>query len=84
MSFSQRAEHILDRSILHPIELDTNRLQDQKLENIHNNPVEAGWVDDPGSYIYSRTNTRSSLFSEAYFLKRRLACFSNTEIDFTL
>jgi REP element-mobilizing transposase RayT len=37
----------------HPIELDTNRLQDQKLEYIHNNPVEAGLVDDPKSYIYS-------------------------------
>jgi hypothetical protein len=37
----------------HPIELDTNRLQDQKLEYIHNNPVKAGWFDDAGSYIYS-------------------------------
>lgn len=37
----------------HPIELSTNNLMDQKLEYIHNNPVEAGIVDRPESYLYS-------------------------------
>ena len=37
----------------HPIELSTNQLMDQKLAYIHNNPVEAGIVDEPESYLYS-------------------------------
>ena len=37
----------------HPIELSTNFLMDQKLAYIHNNPVEAGIVDEPESYLYS-------------------------------
>ena len=37
----------------HPVELSTNFLMDQKLAYIHNNPVEAGIVDEPGSYLYS-------------------------------
>ncbi|MTI19869.1 transposase, partial [Fulvivirga sp. RKSG066] len=31
----------------HPIQLDTNELMDQRLEYVHNNPCEAGFVDDP-------------------------------------
>ena len=37
----------------HPVELSTNFLMDQKLAYIHNNPVEAGIVDESGSYLYS-------------------------------
>ena len=37
----------------HPIELDSNKLMDQKLEYIHNNPVEEGIVDVPEEYLYS-------------------------------
>lgn len=50
---SNNVRHQFWRQDNHPIELDTNQLQDQKPEYIHNNPVKAGWVDDPGSYIYS-------------------------------
>lgn len=36
-----------------PIELWSNHVIDQKLEYIHNNPVEAGFVDDPVHWKYS-------------------------------
>jgi REP element-mobilizing transposase RayT len=37
----------------HPIELSTNEITDQKLEYIHQNPVEAGIVLRPEDYLYS-------------------------------
>jgi putative transposase len=37
----------------HPIELSSNEMLDQKLEYIHNNPVEAGIVDKAEEYLYS-------------------------------
>ncbi len=37
----------------HPIILDTNRLIDQKLNYIHDNPVKEGFVDEPEDYLYS-------------------------------
>jgi len=37
----------------HPIELHTNYFMDQKLDYIHNNPVEAGLVEKPEEYVYS-------------------------------
>lgn len=37
----------------HPIELSSNEMMDQRLDYIHNNPVEAGFVDDPNSWIWS-------------------------------
>jgi REP element-mobilizing transposase RayT len=37
----------------HPIELWSNDGIDQKLDYIHNNPVEAGWVEEPEHYLYS-------------------------------
>lgn len=36
-----------------PIELYDNVIMDQKLEYIHNNPVEAGFVSRPEDYVYS-------------------------------
>ncbi len=36
-----------------PIELYDNEIMEQKLEYIHNNPVEAGFVDEPWEYLYS-------------------------------
>jgi REP element-mobilizing transposase RayT len=36
-----------------PIELYTNEVIMQKLQYIHNNPVEAAIVDNPQEYIYS-------------------------------
>ena len=37
----------------HPIELSTNKMMDQRLNYIHYNPVEAGFVDEPEKYWYS-------------------------------
>ena len=37
----------------HPIELWSNSVIDQKLDCIHNNPVTAGWIDEPKHYLYS-------------------------------
>ena len=37
----------------HPIELSSNEMMDQRLEYIHNNPVEAGFVDDPTNWLHS-------------------------------
>jgi REP element-mobilizing transposase RayT len=37
----------------HPVELDTNKMKDERLAYIHNNPVKAGYVYKPEDYIYS-------------------------------
>jgi len=37
----------------HPIELWSSAVMDQKLDYLHNNPVTAGWVDEPEHYLYS-------------------------------
>lgn len=37
----------------HPIELATANMIHQKLDYIHNNPVEAGFVESPEYYLYS-------------------------------
>lgn len=37
----------------HPIELSSNEMLDQRLDYIHNNPVEAGFVIHPEEYPYS-------------------------------
>jgi putative transposase len=37
----------------HPIELWSNEVLDEKLDYIHNNPVVAGFVEEPWDYWYS-------------------------------
>lgn len=37
----------------HPIELSTNEMMDQRLDYVHNNPVEAGIVERPEDYLNS-------------------------------
>ncbi len=37
----------------HPIELSTNKIMEQRLDYLHNNPVEAGIVEEPHHYLYS-------------------------------
>jgi hypothetical protein len=37
----------------HPIELVTNDMMEQKLNYIHNNPVETGFVEKAEDYLYS-------------------------------
>lgn len=46
----------------HPIELAGNMI-DQKLEYIHNNPVNAGWVNEPEEYFYSSARNYAGLES---------------------
>lgn len=41
----------------HPIELSTNEMMDQRLSYIHNNPVEAGFVSEPSSWIWSSSSS---------------------------
>ena len=45
----------------HPIELDYPGIINQKMEYIHNNPVEAGYVTNPQSWYYSSACTVSPL-----------------------
>jgi hypothetical protein len=37
----------------HPVELEGNEMINQRLNYIHNNPVEAELVDEPHNYLYS-------------------------------
>jgi REP element-mobilizing transposase RayT len=37
----------------HPVELSSNSIMDQKLNYLHSNPVRAGIVTSPESYLYS-------------------------------
>ena len=37
----------------HPIELSTNDMIDQRLDYVHNNPVEAGFVFNPEDWVWS-------------------------------
>lgn len=37
----------------HPIELSSNNMMQQRLNYIHNNPVKAGFVDDPCAWLHS-------------------------------
>ncbi|MEZ0487820.1 REP-associated tyrosine transposase [Fibrella aquatica] len=43
----------------HPIELSSNEAIDQKVEYIHQNPVKAGFVDEPEHYLYSSASNYS-------------------------
>jgi len=49
----QNKEFMFWQKTNHPTELNTSEIFDQKLEYIHQNPVEAGIVDQPENYIYS-------------------------------
>lgn len=37
----------------HPIELSTNEISQQRIDYIHNNPVESGFVENPSDWVYS-------------------------------
>ena len=43
----------------HPIELSTNVMMDQRLDYIHNNPVEGGFVEEPEDWIWSSASQYS-------------------------
>lgn len=52
-----------DRELLfnHPVELNTNEKLEQRLNNIHNNPVDAGIVRYPEEYLYSSAGNYARL-----------------------
>jgi len=50
---SQNSEFQLWQQDNHPIELFDQKILRQKLDYIHNNPVEAGIVEHPEEYLYS-------------------------------
>ena len=37
----------------HPIELTTSHIMQQRLDYLHNNPLEAGFVNDPTAWVWS-------------------------------
>lgn len=45
----------------HAVELSTNEMIDSRLEYIHNNPVRAGWVEQPHDYLYSSARNYAEL-----------------------
>ena len=53
MSNKQNRNFQLWQQDNHPIPLTTMKIAHQKLDYIHNNPVEAGFVDKPEEYLYS-------------------------------
>ncbi len=44
-----------------PIALWSNELMDQKLQYLHRNPVEVGWVEEPEHYLYSSARDYAGL-----------------------
>ncbi len=55
----------------HPIEVESNSFLDQKLHYIHQNPVRAGFVENPEDYLYSSARNYAGLES----------CFNITLIE---
>lgn len=45
----------------HPVELSSNEMMEQRLDYIHNNPVEAGFVDDPCAWLHSSARDYASV-----------------------
>jgi putative transposase len=57
----QNKEYMFWQKTNHPIELFSNSVIDQKIDYIHNNPVEAGIVTNAESYVYSSANILSEI-----------------------
>lgn len=49
----QNAKYMFWQKTNHPIELSYPAIIDEKIEYVHNNPVEAGYVSDPSFWVYS-------------------------------
>ena len=47
----------------HAVELDDNEMKDSRLDYIHNNPVVAGWVENPYDYLYSSARNYANMWS---------------------
>jgi putative transposase len=51
---TKRGKHFkLWRDGFHPVELSDNTMKQQRMDYLHNNPVEAGFVEEPAQYLYS-------------------------------
>ncbi|MDR6563499.1 MULTISPECIES: REP-associated tyrosine transposase [unclassified Arcicella] len=51
--YAQNAEFMFWQKTNYPIELYSQKVTQQKVDYIHNNPVKAGIVTDPAYYLYS-------------------------------
>ncbi len=49
----QNKEYMFWQKTNHPIELFSPKVMNQKIDYIHNNPVETGYVSAPENYVYS-------------------------------
>jgi putative transposase len=49
----QNAEYMFWQKTSYPIKLNYPKIIDQKIDYIHNNPVEAGYVSEPEAWLYS-------------------------------
>jgi REP-associated tyrosine transposase len=52
-SIVQNENYQFWRQDYHPVELETNEMMDQRLDYMHNNPMEASNVENPEDYMYS-------------------------------
>lgn len=59
---SNNKEYQFWRQNNQPKELVTNEFMQQKLDYIHNNPVEAGIVENPKDYLYSSARNYAGLY----------------------
>ncbi|WP_428656306.1 REP-associated tyrosine transposase [Runella sp.] len=59
--YAQNSEYMFWQKTNHPIELYSNRIIQQKIDYIHQNPVAAGIVTEPYYYLYSSACADSPL-----------------------
>jgi hypothetical protein len=64
------SKQVLWRQDNKPIELYTAEVTKQKLDYIHNNPVEAGIVDNPEEYVYSSARNYAGIIKRNFDLKQ--------------
>ncbi|TAJ56049.1 MAG: transposase [Chitinophagaceae bacterium] len=57
----QHAENMFWQKTNHPIDCFNQKVLWQKIKYIHQNPVRAGWVAEPGHWWYSSANPRSPI-----------------------
>jgi putative transposase len=60
-SNSKNTNYQLWRNDNHPIELNTTAVIDQKMNYIHQNPVEEGYVENAQDYLYSSARDYASM-----------------------
>lgn len=57
----QNKEYMFWQKTNHPVELHSAKVMNQKINYIHNNPVEAGIVYSPEYYVYSSAYVKSKI-----------------------